>query len=332
MNHRENPDTGSVRSSESSQARKRVLFGIKAVVSAAALTLVLRSVDLASTLQSLAASRKGLWAAGLAFLFLSQVISTVRWRILLRPLGFDLPWKRVLKVYFSGMFFSLFLPTVVGGDGIKTFYVASDWRRVPAALYTLLADRSLGLAAMMAYVPLGLPVVWAHWPRWLALAVLAFTASIYLLLLLLPRVSGPVLRISKKLREVPRDRLFVYWEQPGPAIKGWLISLIVHLCVILSHVMLAASLGLDLPAATWAIIYPATAVVAFLPISLSGVGPREAAYVYLLGLSGIPREEALSLGIMWLSIVIINGLVGGGIYLFGGELRASPKSNAQSPK
>jgi hypothetical protein len=66
-----------------------------------------------------------------------------------------------------------------------------------------------------------------------------------------------------------------------------------------------------------------TALVGFLPISLSGVGPREAAYVYLIGLFGLSREVALTFGLMWFSVVLVNGLLGGLFYVLGGELRVT---------
>jgi uncharacterized membrane protein YbhN (UPF0104 family) len=304
----------------SNAARKRIFFWAKIAVSILVLYLVFRGTDLALIPGLLAGSRKPLWIAGLLLMVLSQVISTFRWHTLLKPLDFDLPWFRVFRIYFTGMFFSLFLPTLVGGDGIKTYYIARDWKRVPAALYTLLADRTVGLAAMLIFVIFGLPVVRPVWPTWLIAALALLVPLTYGFLLLLPRLSTRILLVSRRLREVPRERLFVYWEDWRSTARAWVLSLGVHLCLVVSHICLAYSLGLDVPWAAWAAVYPVTALVGFLPISLSGVGPREAAYVYLIGLFGISRETALAFGIMWFSVVLANGLLGGLFYVFGGEL------------
>ncbi|UCG39067.1 MAG: flippase-like domain-containing protein, partial [bacterium] len=161
------------------------------------------------------------------------------------------------------------------------------------------------------------------WPPWLGTTVVLGTVGLYAGLLFLPRLSAPALALSRRLREMPAERLFVYWEKPSAAGGAWLLSLLVHLCVLAAHVSLSAALGLGVPAAAWLVIYPVTSFVAFLPISLNGVGPREAAYIYLIGLMGVGREQALSLGIMWFSLVLASGLVGGAFYLFGGELRVT---------
>ena len=320
MNPRENPDTGSGRSSGSSPGRRRVLFWVKVGVSGLALYLIFRGTDPGRISGLLAGSRKPFWAAAFGLMVLSQVISTFRWQILLRLLDFNLPWPRVFRIYFAGMFFSLFLPTVVGGDGIKTYFIASDWKRVPAALYTLLADRTIGLAALGIYALLGIRAVWEVWPVTLIRGVVFSVGLLYLILLLLPRLAAPAHMLNRKLREVPPERLFVFWQKWRETGKAWLLSLVVHLCLVISHVCLARALDLGIPWPVWAVIYPVTALAAFLPISLSGVGPREAAYVYLIGLSGVSREICLAFGIMWFSIVLASGLVGGFFYLFGGEL------------
>jgi len=320
MNPRENPDTGSERSSGSSTKRRKILFWGKVAVSVLALFLIFNGIDLSNIYGFLAASGKPFWIAAFLFMILSQVISTRRWHILLGVLDFNLPWPKVFRIYFSGMFFSLFLPTVVGGDGVKTYLVSRDLRRIPAALYTLLADRTVGLAALGVFALAGIPAVWGNWP-WFLVGGVAFSVfCLYLFLWLLPRLSAPILSLFRKLREVPSERLFAFWEKGRETGKAWLLSLLVHLCLVVSHAGLARALDLEIPIGVWAIIYPVTAFVAFLPISFNGVGPREAAYVYLMGFSGVPREVSLAFGIMWFSIVLASGLIGGAFYVFGGEL------------
>ncbi len=306
-----------------------LLFAAKVAVSATVLWFLLRRMDLGQAFGLLAGSDKVRWAAALGLVILSQVISSARWQVLLKPLGYHLEWFRVLKIYYVGMFFSLFLPSVIGGDGIKTFYIAGSWRRVPTALYTLVADRAIGMTALILYSLVGAVSVWPEIPAWMAVALLAAVPGIYLLLILLPRFSHPVLALSRRLRELPRDRLFVYWTDPRPAITGWGISLVVHLLIVLAHLLMASSLGLGVPAGAWFLIYPLAGFVSVIPVSLNGIGLREASYVYLLGLFGIGPEQAFSLGVMWFSLVLTNGMLGGLPYLFGGELKVKDSLTAE---
>ena len=59
------------------------------------------------------------WSIAFFMYILSQIISSARWHILARALGFPGKWRTYLGYYFVGMYFNLFLPTGVGGDFLR---------------------------------------------------------------------------------------------------------------------------------------------------------------------------------------------------------------------
>lgn len=302
-------------------SKKTALFLAKVTVSVLAAALLLSRLDPGSSFGFLAGSRKTLWFGALFALIVSQIISTRRWQVLMEPLGFTFSWFHVFKIYFTGMFFSLFLPTVVGGDAVKTYYIAENLKRAPAAFYTTLADRVIGMAGQQVFTITGLVLVWGYLPFWLSAGLGGFVLVFYLLLVFFPLLAVPVLHSVKKLRELPRERFFVYWKRPQVVAKALALSLAIHACVVISHMLMGASLGLSVPLSAWLVIYPVSAMAATIPLSLNGIGFREAAYVYMLGFFGISKEEAFALAVMWFSIVLVNGALGGIPYVFGGRLR-----------
>ena len=74
-----------------------------------------------------------LWLLGVGRLRRAQVVSSVRWRLLARALGFDGSTLRYVGYYFVGMFFNLALPTSVGGDVVRAWYLANCEERARAA-------------------------------------------------------------------------------------------------------------------------------------------------------------------------------------------------------
>ena len=56
---------------------------------------------------------------GVLLYMAGQAVSSWKWQILLQPVRLDVPYLKVLAFYFTGMFFNLFLPTIVGGDAVK---------------------------------------------------------------------------------------------------------------------------------------------------------------------------------------------------------------------
>jgi uncharacterized membrane protein YbhN (UPF0104 family) len=303
------------------RAKKTVLFVFKVTVSVLAVAFLLSRLDIRNTFGFLALSNKPLWLLSLLILVLSQVISSYRWYLLLQPLDFTLSWFRVFKIYFTGMFFSLFLPTVVGGDAVKTFYIADNMKRAPSAFYTVLADRVIGMAGQQVFALAGVVLVWGYFPFWLSAGLFSFVLVYYVTIFLLPRLFTLVHTVVKKLRELPREKLFIYWNRPYTVLKAWGLSLAIHLCVTICHILIGVSLGFKIPIAAYMVVYPVSAIVATLPLSLNGIGLREAAYVYMLGFFGVGSEEAFALGLMWFSIVLLNGAIGGIPYLFGGQLK-----------
>ena len=60
------------------------------------------------------------------------------------------------------------------------------------------------------------------------------------------------------------------------------------------------------------VVYIALAgVVAVLPISIVGLGPREATYVDLFSFAGFPSEGALALSLLSFALGLIPALLGG---------------------
>ena len=60
---------------------------------------------------------------------------------------------------------------------------------------------------------------------------------------------------------------------------------------------------------------PTTNFFAAMPITLSGLGVREGLYIYLFSLVGVPKTEAVALGLLWFTTVIISGLCGAAAFM-----------------
>ena len=68
--------------------------------------------------------------------------------------------------------------------------------------------------------------------------------------------------------------------------------------------------GVTTALAAWFVAWPLSKLIAVLPISLGGIGVREAALVSLLAPYGAPREAVLASGILWQAVLIVTGLAG----------------------
>ena len=70
-------------------------------------------------------------------------------------------------------------------------------------------------------------------------------------------------------------------------------------------------------------------LISMIPVSISGLGIREGAFVFFLGTTGVPPEKAMTLSILWFLSVVVAGLWGFIEYLrfkqlFGGGVKEEP--------
>jgi uncharacterized membrane protein YbhN (UPF0104 family) len=264
-----------------------------------------------------------IYAWGIAFLMYlaSQIVSSTRWYILARALDFPGPWSMYLRYYFIGMYFSLFLPTSVGGDVLKVVFISHGESKKLRATYSVLADRLFGLAAMFLLgalaVLMGNGVLPFHFEHLLCLAGSCAIAVLLGLPLLYRILSGIWPVLGEKL-----GVLLVFWKRPETLLAVMGLSLILQALGMGAVTLLGKAMGLNLPAAFYFAAFPLVAILTLLPISFNGIGIREGGFIYFLGLKGISAEKAITLSLSFFAVQVVAALIGGLVYTFGPHKRS----------
>lgn len=258
------------------------------------------------------------WFAALTIFLCSQMASGWRWAELGRPLGFNFSRLRYIQLYFEGMFFNLCLPSSIGGDVLKAYWLAPNTSGRVLAACTVLADRAVGLV--------GLGVIGTT-----ALAARAFGLSIVAAVpLALGLLIGALVAVSIGLHvwkwfagflpaggRLARfaEQLMPYYDRPE--VLRWSVGwgLVVQGLNVLTVVELGHALGLGVPLGAYCVAVPAVSLLTTLPLSISGVGVREGGLAFMLGSYGVSQELGVTLGLLWFSITIMGGMVGGCVYM-----------------
>src|SRR5262245_44722715 len=85
------------------------------------------------------------WLLAVGVLVVSQLLSAIRWRYFTDQLRFPRSLKQLTSFYFIGMYFNLMLPTSVGGDVVRAWYLDGGAGRRLAAFASVFLDRLNGL-------------------------------------------------------------------------------------------------------------------------------------------------------------------------------------------
>jgi hypothetical protein len=287
----------------------------KIVLSVALLLLLFRRSDLGELTHVLAHTEPGWVFASLVGYLFSQALCALRWQLLATPLGFAESYARYFACYFSGMYLNLFAPSTVAGDVGRALFLAGGRRRT-LAMTTVLADRGIGFVAL-AWVAAAAILLLPNYPvpRVLYWSAVIGPPAVALLWLWGPLRAVRFLSSHNRWRVMVEQQLAPYWSDYRLLGVSFTLATVFHLVQIGTQILIAWALALHIPWTFFLIFVPIVNIAGMLPISLNGVGVREAGYWYFLSLIGVDRELAIALGLLSSAVVLASNLTGAPVFL-----------------
>jgi len=297
---------------------------LKAGISLAGMAYFLRTLDLREVWSHLQHSDILFLSLALCLYILTQCLCAYRWAILSRAIGCPGTLVGFLRYYFIGMFLNLFLPTAIGGDMGRWYYLGQGKGGPARAVVSVLADRGIGFLALMFIAstilflspPLELP---RPLPTVVFLVFLALLCGFFLpfhakVRSLLSRAGNPIALAT------------AYWETPRILGGTFLFSFFLQMSVVAVNILVGISLGIALPWTAYIALVPLVSAVSMLP-SVGGIGVRENAYVFFLGAAGVTREMAGAFASEILVVLVLASLLGGLVWILAPlpPLKASGK-------
>ncbi|HSF55960.1 MAG TPA: lysylphosphatidylglycerol synthase transmembrane domain-containing protein, partial [Algoriphagus sp.] len=130
--------------------KNQLKTALKLLLTGLALYLVFRKIDTAQLFQ-LTKSIHWLWLIpAILFFVLSKVFTAFRLNLYFRNIGLHISEKQNWRLYLIGMFYNLFLPGGIGGDGYKVYLLNKEFKTpVKKLIQSALLDRLGGLVAIV---------------------------------------------------------------------------------------------------------------------------------------------------------------------------------------
>ena len=264
---------------------------------------------------------------------LAHCIGVAKWRMVVNSAGAELDLATSAQCYAGGLFGTLFLPSIIGGDVVRLAVGLRHSPRPAAVLTGNVADRFIDVGAQAALVLAGLILLPGSLPAQLQIprgGILLIGAAVILLLLAIAIVSqrqllgGRSFHFRRRLAHL-RHALRAVSQRPHILIFGWVLGVSIQFSFLVLTALLAISCGLVLPLRVWLFAWPLAKLAAVLPLTQGGIGVREAALVALLAPFGAAGPVVLAAGLVWEGVIIAGGLIAGAVALL---LR---KSGAPAP-
>ncbi len=268
---------------------------LKLILTGLALFLVFRKID-SKQLFSLTQTIQWIWLIPAILLFvLSKVATAIRLNRYFENIGIRLSESQNWRLYLIGMFYNLFLPGGIGGDGYKVYLLNKHFKTpVKKLVQAALLDRLGGLVAIV-FLLFGLFLM-------VDIELEFFESTVWNSLMLVGlALTIPGFWFAQKL--LFRDFLPSFWSGNAWSFAGQIAQLICAWFIL-------RALGITENILAYQLVFLLSSIVAVLPLTIGGVGARELVFVYAHSYAGIEETAAVAFSLIFFLISAGVSLVG----------------------
>lgn len=273
--------------------------------------------------------------------------SCLKWQLSVRLTGEKVPFSRLCGIYLIGYYFSNLLPSNIGGDVVRSYYLGRSVKSQSQAAASVFIERASGMLFLFLLTvlapllrPGGYTSPYLAFPALGAAGLLAVfaalvliprpidtlrTVSAFLLRCLHLPAGGWVERFNARLL----DAIGGVYEKTANAVrtarhdrtartallKMVLLTVWFYLLTWVNVYWAFRTFGAFPTFAQVAAVTPAIMVVSMIPVSLGSLGLAEGAYVLYFSMIGMESSDALAVGLFMRFKVLLVGVVGAWFYL-----------------
>ncbi len=230
-------------------------------------------------------------AAALLFFMLSKLIAAIRLNRFLRSTGIRISEKYNIRLYLLGMFYNLFLPGGIGGDGYKIYLLNRQFDvKAKQIFWAILLDRVMGLLALFCLAALMgtfIPALGRFRHLTWLLAPLGAAAYYFFIRYLFGRFKG------------------IY-----PVTLGQ--SFLVQVSQVVSAVFILMAIKVETGMFGYIFVFLISSIVAAFPITIGGFGSREITFLFGAEMMHLDTSNSIALSLLFYVITALVSL--GGLY------------------
>jgi len=290
------------------------------------LIFLFKQVDNKTLLVTIKKADISLLCLAFLFLFLSNTLCLFRWRMLLKAAEIHLSLKRIIISFAGGVFFNLFLPSTIGGDLVRSIDLSIHTGKPQEVVATVLLDRLSGYIGLVLVALIALLCGAGLIQDKIVFIAIGIITAVLITILLVFFNSFIYSKINKLLHSPTAGKLksslknlhreiHLFRQHKNIVIKSLLLSLIIQILGPLTAYLTALSLGLKINLIYFLIFIPIIGAVTLLPISLGGLGLRDAMTIFFFAKIGVGRDLAFAISLLSFLFILIYGSIGGLIYV-----------------
>jgi len=297
---------------------KKLSNVIKIAVSLGLLILILTRLKWSTIIHEIKAANYIFLIPATLLYFIAILLSTYRWIIFLKLRSIALTLSKALKYYLISIFAGNFLPS--GGlDVVRAIY-AGKGGKVSTALAATFIDRLSGFYAILFYLIIAAITLTMKTKALLNITIIGILLLLAInLLLFTKQFYETVNKVKRNKITTPiikfLNSIYEYRNEWPLIIKTLPISILIQLLFSLVPIVISFGLKVKIPIWESILLLPIINFVMMIPVTISGLGLREGAFIILYG-DLIGKEKALLLSLLYYLTSVIISLIGWVLFLF----------------
>ncbi|MCX6179847.1 MAG: lysylphosphatidylglycerol synthase transmembrane domain-containing protein [Chlorobiales bacterium] len=265
---------------------------LQLLVTALALYLVFKKTDIAKLTNIIRGANPWYLLLSLFFFNLSKLFNAIRLNRFFKAIGIELSPMYNLKLYYLGMFYNLFLPGGIGGDGYKIYVLQKNHGlKMINVFHAVLWDRICGIFALV----------------FLSIILLLHSSFALKFPHLIPYtwvLLGMIYPTSLLL-----NKLF-YKQFIGVFTITAIESMLVQITQVISVCFILKAISQNANMIDYLAIFLISSIATIIPITIGGAGAREITFFYLLGTIQLETSTGIALSLIFFALSALSSLIG----------------------
>lgn len=265
---------------------------LKIGISVGALYFVFTKLDINALINTVRNISFSLLFVALILLLGAILLAALRLNTLFKAMPLHVTHLTNFKLYWLGLFYNLFLPGGVGGDGYKIFLINKYHKKpVKSLIGVVLTDRLSGLSVIVIYLSLLLYAVPVRHLSFIEYSAILIPLSLFGLWLFIYLFN--------------RTLLVKFWKIVGWSLASQFLQIVVAFTIL--YALGEVEHG---DALQYLFLFLVSSITASIPISLGGIGLREMTFMYGASYLGLNVEQAVALSFIFYILSLSVSLPG----------------------
>jgi uncharacterized membrane protein YbhN (UPF0104 family) len=308
---------------------KSVIITLKVLISTSLFYFLVSKIGIKTIIETIRLLDLSSFIIAMSIYIASILLSSLRWRLFL---SHKLPIKKLFSLYMIGSFFNTYMPGIVGGDAVKVYYLNKEIKEnfpkeknydsfLSESVASVFIDRYIGFFTLLCICLFA----FLFGSKYLKDTSINWIIPLIFILFIVSSLIIFRFRIGERLVFLSNfyNHFQKYIERKDTLIKAFFYSIIIQISGIFTVFVLSKGMSVGVPFNFLLLFIPIIILISFLPISLSGIGLREGAFVIFFQTIGIPPHQSMTLSILWFLSTVTASLWGLVEYL-----RYKQKNNA----